>query len=220
MSIRSIPLPDGQKIGIQYSKDVYDPNYSSYRDTIGLTYECIKEVNPSRFIDVGCGSGVIGLAIKKLFPLLDVYLSDIDENAIKQTQANAKRLGLHVTVLKSDLLPKLQFFPIVATNLPTFDKDQMVNEVLHGPEVAYKDIAGDGLGLYRKLMDSLEVGAFLICEIQTKHQPAFYKLLDELQVFQVVAKSEMAFALFKRPIPEYEDQIKTKTKTKDIILKP
>ena len=74
MSIRSIPLPDGQKIGIQYSKDVYDPNYSSYRDTIGLTYECIKEVNPSRFIDVGCGSGVIGLAIKKLFPLLDVCL--------------------------------------------------------------------------------------------------------------------------------------------------
>jgi methylase of polypeptide subunit release factors len=215
--IAKIPLPDGSTIGIQYSKDVYDPNYSSYKDTIGLAHECIKEVNPTRFVDVGCGSGVIGLAIKKMHPLVDVTLCDIDKNAVKQAKRNAERLGLKVTVMQLDLMPKTQFYPVVAANLPTFDSEQMKSEPLHGPEVAYKGEDDDGLGLYRKLLDQVDTGAFIICEVQEKHQPNFYKLLDELMVFQVVAKSAMAFALFKRPVPEYTDQLDKPPKGKKIL---
>jgi len=216
--IKKISLPDGSTIGIQYSKDVFDPNYSSYRDTIGLAHECIKEVNPSRFIDVGCGAGVIGLAIKKLNPFLEVILCDVDKNAVKQTKRNAERLGLSVTVLESDLLPKLQFYPVIAANLPTFDEEQMETLPLHGPEVSYRD-EGE-LGLFRKLLGQMDVGAFLICEVQKKKQPAFLRLLDELQVFQVVASSEMAFALFKRPEFLPEDAIIGKPTNNSSILLP
>lgn len=219
--ICKISLPDGSTIGIQYSRDVYNPKYSSYRDTIGLTHECIKELNPSRFVDVGCGSGVIGLAIKKLHPFLDVTLCDVDKNAVKQTKLNAKRLGLSVNVLEIDLLPKIQFYPVVAANLPTFDVEQMKTESLHGPETSYSG-GEDGLDLYRKLLNQIGVGVFLICEIQEKHQPTFYKLLDELQIFQVVAKSKMAFALFKRPVPELlpKDTLIGKSADNSAILLP
>ena len=194
--ICKVPLPDGTTIGIQYSKEVYSPKYSSYRDTIGLAQACIDDVHPSRVVDVACGSGVIGLALKKLNPLMDVILCDIDKNAIKQTKRNAERLGLNVTVMESDLLPKLQFYPLVVANLPTFDKEQMSTEPLHGPEIAYKG-GYDGLDLYRKLLKQLGVGAFLICEVQEKRQPDFLKLIAERGDIQVVASSESGFALFK-----------------------
>ena len=194
--IAKILLPDGSTIGIQYSKDVYNPKYSSYRDTIGLAQACIDDVKPSRVVDVACGSGVLGLALKKLNPLMDVTLCDIDKNAIKQTKRNAERLGLNVTVMESNLLPKLQFYPLVVANLPTFDTEQMDTEPLHGPDVAYKG-GDDGLDLYRKLLKQLRVGAFLICEVQIKRQPDFLKLIAECGDLQVVASSESAFALFK-----------------------
>ena len=196
--IHKVLLPDESTIGIQYSNKVYSPKYSSYRDTIGLADACIKEVKPSRLVDVACGSGVLGLALKKLNPFLDVYLSDVDPDAIKQTKANAKRLGLSVTVLEADLLPKTQFFPVVVANLPTFDEEQLFSEELHGPLTSYVG-GGDGLDLYRKLLSQIEVGAFLICEVQEKSQPGFLKLLAELADFQVVASSQNAFALFHLP---------------------
>lgn len=195
--LANIQLPNGT-MDIEYDERVYDPNFSHYRDTVGLADLCIKEVNPSRLCDVACGSGVIGLALKKLNPFLDVYLSDKDPIAVAQTKKNAKKLGLKVTVLQTDLLPSTRFFPVVTANLPTYDDEQLVENVLNGPEIAYK--AGkDGLSLYRKLIKQIQPGGFLICEVQERHQEAFLELVSD---FTLVARSESAFALFRpqRPV--------------------
>ncbi len=54
--------------------------------------------------DVCCGSGCIGIALKKKFPDLSVYLSDCSEEAIALTARNAKENEVDVICLKGDLL--------------------------------------------------------------------------------------------------------------------
>jgi len=54
--------------------------------------------------DVCCGSGCIGLGLKKRFPQLKVILSDIEESAISVAKRNAKRNQLDVEFLLGDLL--------------------------------------------------------------------------------------------------------------------
>jgi release factor glutamine methyltransferase len=54
--------------------------------------------------DVCCGSGCIGIALKKACPELKVCLSDISERALEVAASNAKRNGMDVELLHGDLL--------------------------------------------------------------------------------------------------------------------
>lgn len=55
-------------------------------------------------LDLCCGSGYIGIALKKRFPSLDVYLSDISAEALQVTKENAKNNEVQVNILQGDLL--------------------------------------------------------------------------------------------------------------------
>lgn len=55
-----------------------------------------------RILDLGCGSGVIGLSMKSRNPDLEVVLSDVDWLATRSTELNALRHGLEVDVINSD----------------------------------------------------------------------------------------------------------------------
>lgn len=54
--------------------------------------------------DVCCGSGCIGIALKKRFPDLQVVLSDISDRALEIAEKNARLNGVEVELLKGDLL--------------------------------------------------------------------------------------------------------------------
>lgn len=54
--------------------------------------------------DVCCGSGCIGIAIKKALPLLTVYASDCSEEALALTARNAADNGVELRCVKGDLL--------------------------------------------------------------------------------------------------------------------
>ena len=49
---------------------------------------------PRRIIDLGCGTGVLGLAAAKLFPGAEVLLVDADTRAVQCAERNVARLGL------------------------------------------------------------------------------------------------------------------------------
>ena len=57
--------------------------------------------------DVCTGSGVIGLYMKKLFPLSTVYLTDIDSDCLEVAKSNSIRHNLKVNLLQGDLLDPL-----------------------------------------------------------------------------------------------------------------
>lgn len=54
--------------------------------------------------DLCCGSGCIGIALKKALPALSVYLSDFSEHAIDLAMRNARANGVAVTCMQGDLL--------------------------------------------------------------------------------------------------------------------
>lgn len=57
--------------------------------------------------DVCTGSGVIGVYIKKLFPLATVYATDIDENCLKVAEVNSIKHHLPIKLLQGNLLEPL-----------------------------------------------------------------------------------------------------------------
>lgn len=126
---------------------------------------------PGRVVDVGCGSGAVGLALAHVGPKVwTIEAVDIDPAAVELTRRNAVRLGLPVTVYRSDLTAAVEPGCLgLLANLPYVDPTAAVDpEVRFEP--AHAVFAPDGgLGLIRRLVaeapDKLAPGGVLGLEI-------------------------------------------------------
>lgn len=81
-----------------------------------------------RVLDVGTGSGCIGLTLKAEIPDIDVTVSDISNKVLDIARKNAKKLGIKpVRFVQSDLLDhwlsheKPKKFDVIVANLPYVD---------------------------------------------------------------------------------------------------
>lgn len=68
------------------------------------TYLSKQNLSNKQLWDVCCGSGCIGIALKKRFPNLKVILSDVSPAAIEVARLNAKKNDVEVEFLQGDLL--------------------------------------------------------------------------------------------------------------------
>ena len=110
-----------------------------------------------KILDLCCGSGFIGLALKKAMPKLNITLSDIDDQAILQTIKNAKLNKLNVKIIKSDLFENItEKFDVIICNPPYINIRNFLNEEVtqHEPHIAL--FAKDkGLFFYKKIIMKL-----------------------------------------------------------------
>lgn len=95
-----------------------------------------KAMVKGKVLDLGCGYGVVGIAVKKLNPMLDVTLSDINERAIELAKLNAKKHNLNIAVIKSDIFSNIdEKFDTILLNPPqTAGKEicfRMIKESSH-----------------------------------------------------------------------------------------
>jgi release factor glutamine methyltransferase len=135
---------------------------------------------PQRLVDVGTGTGCLGISAKLEIPELDVALVDVSRHALKVAETNAKWLHAKVTITRSDLLSAypLQTDYIVA-NLPYVDPDwQRSPETNFEPALAlFAD--DDGLALINKLIDQapsrLNPGGYLLLEADPRQHAAIVK---------------------------------------------
>ena len=77
-------------------------------------------------LDLGCGTGVVGISIKKIYPSLKVLMIDINERAVELTKKNIELHNLKdVEVRKSNLFEKInEKFNTILVNPPqTAGKD-------------------------------------------------------------------------------------------------
>jgi len=183
-------LPSDQTIKLYYNKKVFSPEYSQI-DTVVIA-DRLAVLTPISILDIACGCGIIGLALKKLNPFCTVTCTDIDSEAVRITKLNAKRLGLDVTAYEADLIPKLGFWHMITANLPTYGPEDMEQE-LHGPEVAYS--AGDDpLSLYRRLFKEAKGRCgVIVAECQVKYQKEFEKLAND-NGWETIIKTDNSFA--------------------------
>lgn len=105
-----------------------------------VTGRLLREFPPARILDMGAGSGCIGLSLARAWPGCEVTLADISEEALELARLNAGRLGLQPRFIRSDLFEKISGeFELIIANLPYIplaEKGSLGHEVLRDPPAA------------------------------------------------------------------------------------
>ena len=133
-----------------------DENVLIPRPETEIIVEEILRLQPQNFLDVGCGSGAIAIAVKKNLPNCEIFASDISGEALEVARKNSKKNEARVQFFESNLLEKLppRKFEIIAANLPYVPENSVEIEI--GVEKFEPHLAlfggVDGLDLIRRLL--------------------------------------------------------------------
>lgn len=124
-------------------------------DMISLFLELTaEEIVSKRLVDVGTGSGCLGITAKLERPNLSVTLLDIDPKTLAVAQKNALQFNADILTQRSDLLAKYSL-PVdyIFANLPYVDRswNDLSPELRNEPEKALFADEG-GLKLIKKLL--------------------------------------------------------------------
>jgi release factor glutamine methyltransferase len=93
------------------------------KELLPNSHSLLKEA-PKQLVDVGTGSGCLGITAKLEMPELNVTLLDISNHALNVAEKNARSLKAEVTIQKSNLLGDYPFRPdIILANLPYVDPE-------------------------------------------------------------------------------------------------
>lgn len=125
-------------------------------NTIKLIKEKFPDKKDLKIIDLGCGSGAIGLTLKHFFPNADVTLLDISEKALEVAKENASNLGLDVNFVLGDMLEEVNDkFDVIISNPPYIETNEEIDKIVLDNEPALALFGGDdGLDLYRKILSN------------------------------------------------------------------
>lgn len=110
-----------------------------------------------RVLDLGTGSGAIGLTLAAEWPEAEVICTDISPEALEVAGCNAVQLGVaeRVSLVRSDWFEAVQGrFDLIVSNPPYIAAAEMdgleVEVRAHDPRMALTD-EGDGLAAYREI---------------------------------------------------------------------
>lgn len=119
--------------------------------------DCLKKIWESvpktyRILDVGCGSGAIGITVALELKTDSVDLLDIDDQALAIARANCRQYKIGLDCKNSDLLNSVhRSYDIILANLPYVPDSHTINQAAM-QEPKHAIFGGpDGLRLYRQL---------------------------------------------------------------------
>ena len=165
-----------------------------------------KNITNPKILDLGCGSGVIGLTLKHFFPNSLVTLVDISEEALKVAESNAKTLVLDVNFIKSDWFSNVPIdkYDVIVSNPPYIMNDEEIEEIVKNNEPAIALYGGnDGLDCYRSILKDINK----------------YLKDDYLIAFEIgYLEGEKLKELIKETIPNSRVTIKKDLSAKDRML--
>ena len=155
---------------------------------------------PLDILDMGCGSGVLGLSLAGDLPHCHVTLSDVSPDALELTRENAAKLGIdNISLSESDLFGKIEGrFDLIAANLPYVPSGEaadMERELAHDPALALFSEA-DGLGLIRRFVPEafrfLKPGGLLALEIGHDQASQLRDSLENCGFIEIEVRNDLA----------------------------
>lgn len=161
----------------EVTPDVLDPR----PETETLIAEALSGGTAKRLIDLGCGSGIIGVTLLAEWPSATGVCSDVSQPCLDVTARNAKTQNVtdRLTLVQSDWFEGVDGeFDLIVSNPPYITEDEMAHldpdVALHDPHLALTP-GGDGLSPYRVLaegsMNHLSEGGRVLVEIGWKQGP-------------------------------------------------
>lgn len=159
-------------VKIDISKKVLIPRYET-EELILIAINLIKKHNIINVLDLCCGSGFIGIALKKEFTKnINLYLSDIDPEAIEQTNINLKLNSIDANIIQSNMFEKIKCkFDLIVCNPPYLleeEKNTMSKSVLDYEPHHALFASEHGLYYYNEIEKNVSFindGGFLLLEI-------------------------------------------------------
>ena len=152
-------------------------------------------------LDVGCGSGVLGLTLAAERPGWRVSLSDVSGDALALARENAARLGVDgCDFREGDLLAPWagEVFDGMVANLPYIPEAEragLAREVAHDPGLALFSGA-DGLDAIRRLIPAahaaLRPGGWLVLEIGHDQGAAVAGLMEQAGFSRVRVDADLS----------------------------
>lgn len=151
--------------------------------------EIIEKNNLKTFLDIGCGSGCIGISLLKNFDSLNGCLADISKQALLVAEKNAKNLNvskraefLHTDILKAKPA-ELGRFDIIVSNPPYIETEvikTLDKKVKDFEPLSALDGGADGLEFYRRITElAAENSLYLAFEIGYNQAEAVEKIMSK-----------------------------------------
>ena len=170
-------------------------------ELVEKTLEYMEELFPNqslKVIDLGCGTGCIGITIKKKKPSSSVTLVDISEETLIVAQENARRLETEVTIINSDYFSNIKDkFDVVISNPPYIKDNEEIEDIVKNNEPHLALYAGkDGLDAYRQILANIKEhlnNHYLIAfEIgYTQKEEVINLIRENLPDSTIIAKQDM-----------------------------
>lgn len=167
---------------------------------------------PHRVLDMGCGSGVLGLSLAAARQDWEVTLADVSPDALALAQENAILLEIsNINFVPSDLFSNLSgTFDGMVANLPYVpetDRTTLTREVMHDPALALFS-GSDGLDLIRRFIPEafhhLKPGGWLALEIGHDQASQVTEILQTSSFSEIEVKTDLSgiprFPFAKRPL--------------------
>ena len=138
------------------NENVLIPRFET-EELIENTLLYIDKIFPDKnlkVIDLGTGSGCIGITLKLKNPSFDVTLLDISKEALEVAKQNASSLNAQVKLCQNDMLENLEEkYDIIISNPPYIKENEPIEEIVKNNEPHLALYAGiDGLDCYRKIL--------------------------------------------------------------------
>lgn len=111
--------------------------------------------NPVDIIDLGCGSGVIGLTLEKKVSTNSVDLVDISPEALEVTHKNCVKLNSKANIIQSDMFNNIsKKYDVIISNPPYIKTTEEIENIVKNNEPHLALYAGvDGLDCYKKILE-------------------------------------------------------------------
>ena len=164
---------------------------------------------PIDIIDLGCGSGVIGLTLEKKVSTNSVDLIDISKDALEITHKNCAKLNSKANIIESDMFSAVdKKYDLIISNPPYIRTTEEIEDIVKDNEPSMALYAGDdGLDCYRKILSTAKdhmkeksMIAFEIGELQGDAIRALaHQYLDNIRIAikkDLADKTRMVF-IFK-----------------------
>lgn len=108
-------------------------------------------------IDLGCGSGAIGITLSKKLDDIDITLLDISKEALTVAYKNALYLEVDAKFIESDMFDKVaEKYDVIISNPPYIRNDEEIEDIVKNNEPALALYGGErGLDLYIKILQNI-----------------------------------------------------------------